>query len=257
MSNKLKVLVIGMDEKNLYVVYNSLDYERQVEIRNSITEKTCYRVKANLFSKPKLPLLLWVGRLVDNKNLNLALQAMRYLKDQNFDTNMLFVGGGPNHQDLQKLTKKLNLQKNVHFYGPCHYEQQLASIITAADICVAPGSVGLSCIHAMTYGLPVITHDNPNRQGPEYQAIIPGQTGTLFRYGDYKHLAWTIEKWLSNKKHKDKIQQACHEQIETYYNPDYQLKIFNAAVNDTSPENSKTSEQKNTDNFKQPVVYVK
>jgi len=246
----------GLDEKNLYVVYNSLDYERQIKIRDSISEQTCGKLKADLFPTPQLPLLLWVGRLRDDKRLDLALQAIRYLKDHGCPVNMLFVGAGPAGESLQALTEKLDLRQNVHFYGPCHEEKQVATIISAADICVSPGAIGLSCIHALTYGLPVITHDDPNRQGPEYQAILPGQTGNLFRYGDYKHLAWTIETWLSSKKPKARIQQACYRQIERYYNPDYQVKIFNAAVNAEAPDHSITNAHTTAGSHNQPAVCV-
>jgi hypothetical protein len=117
--------------------------------------------------------------------------------------------------------------------------------------------VGLSCIHALTYGLAVITHNDPNHQGPEYQAILPGRTGSLFRYGNYKDLAWTIEKWLSNAKPKAVIRQACYQQIERFYNPDYQVKIFNAAVNAEAPDHSTINEHTTTDNHNQPEVCVK
>ena len=44
------------------------------------------------------------------------------------------------------------------------------------DITVSPDKVGLTAIHSMAYGRPVITHDNMDRQGPEVEAVIPGRT---------------------------------------------------------------------------------
>lgn len=42
------------------------------------------------------------------------------------------------------------VDKNVWFYGSCYDEQTNAELIYNADMCVAPGNVGLTAIHAMT-----------------------------------------------------------------------------------------------------------
>lgn len=76
----------------------------------------------------------------------------------------------------------MSLDGQVHFYGSVYDEQAISDLLTDVDICVAPGDVGLTCMHSLVYGTPVIIHDNPDFQMPEYEAINPWQNG-LFSNG--------------------------------------------------------------------------
>ena len=42
---------------------------------------------------------------------------------------------------------------------------------------VSPGNVGLTAIHSLSYGTPVLTHNNFNNQMPEVESIQPGFNG--------------------------------------------------------------------------------
>ena len=56
--------------------------------------------------------------------------------------------------------ENLNLQDQIWFYGACYDESKLGELIFNADLCVSPGNVGLTAVHSMGYGTPVITHNN-------------------------------------------------------------------------------------------------
>lgn len=83
------------------------------------------------------------------------------------------------------------VDKNVWFYGSCYDEQTNAELIYNADMCVAPGNVGLTAIHAMTFGCPVITHSDFKWQMPEFEAIHPGKTGDFSSVIMFQH--WPIQ----------------------------------------------------------------
>lgn len=215
---------------NLYVVYNSLDYKKQAEIFNATNAETLKGIKNKLFKYPLLPVILFIGRLTPQKKIHQVLQAMKVMNSQGFRTNFLLVGDGPEREHLLAMIHDLDLIDQVEFFGPSYHEEELGPLIMLSDLCVAPGEVGLTCMHAFAYGTPVITHDDPSRQMPEFEAIEPGSTGALFRYGDIEDLAYTIQEWFSKKNSREEIRKKCRAVINTNYNPDYQISIFNRAV---------------------------
>ncbi len=221
----------GFRSDSLYVVLNSLDHEAQVGVRRQIKSADRREFRRRIFARPYLPLLLWVGRLLPSKRLDLLLQAAKHLANRGRDVNVLIVGDGPDEENLRALTQQLGLQGQVQFYGPCYEEQELGLLISSADLCVGPGAVGLSCLHSLAYGTPVVTHDDPNaHQGPEAEAIIPGETGDLFRRGDAGDLARVIHAWLKRPRSRDDIRAACYRRVDCEYNPRFQVGVFNAAV---------------------------
>lgn len=80
-------------------------------------------------------------------------------------------------QQLQQQVKSYNLANNIWFYGACYDEIKNAALIYNADLCVSPGNVGLTAMHSMVFGTPVITHNDFKWQMPEFEAIEPGKTG--------------------------------------------------------------------------------
>lgn len=232
--NRSKQILIrkGFKPENLYVVYNSLDYDAQTKIRDQINDEDVLSCRQKLFQNPDLPILLFIGRLTPRKKLGMMIEAAGILKDRGRQCNILFVGDGPESEELLRVAKQLKLDDNLCLYGECYQEDQIALLISASDICVAPGEVGLTCMHSLVYGTPVITQDEPDFQMPEYEAITPGYNGAFFIKDDIEDLASTIEQWLTENKDRRTIASQCHEIIDRYYNPHYQIKVVDAAVLD-------------------------
>ena len=59
-------------------------------------------------------------------------------------------------------------------------ENEIGDLIYNADLCVSPGNVGLTAIHTLTYGTPVLSHANFPNQMPEFEAIDKDFTSFLF-----------------------------------------------------------------------------
>jgi glycosyltransferase involved in cell wall biosynthesis len=165
--------------------------------------------------------------------LDLILRAAARLADQQQPVNVLFIGGGPEQANLDHLASELGLADRVHFYGPCHREAELAPLISLADLCVSPGHIGLTAMHALVYGTPVLTHDDPQRHAPEAEAIIPGLNGDFFARDDLNDLTAKIAAWLARPETAATTAAACQEVIAKYYNPHFQVKVINAAVADS------------------------
>lgn len=232
----------GFDPKTLYVVYNSLDYDLQKSIRLRCSMNMLNALRMTYFKNHSLPILVFTGRITKRKGLELIFQAQHELRLMGMLTNTLVIGDGPDRDRLEKLVEDLNLSCNVNFIGACYDENIIGPLLMMSDICVSPGEVGLTCIHSMAYGVPVITHDDPNTQGPEWEAIIKGVTGSVFKKGDFKSLAKTIFEWLQIRPSENIVSENCIRVVENCYSPKNQLNIINRAVEGLIAENQLVNE---------------
>ncbi|HWV74258.1 MAG TPA: glycosyltransferase, partial [Pseudosphingobacterium sp.] len=168
-------------------------------------------------------------RLNAIKRIDLLIEVQKMLCDQHGHVtfNLLVIGDGDQKDNLICLTEIYGLRKNVKFTGAIYDESLNANYLMYSDLCVTPGEVGLTAIHALSYGTPVISHNNLNIQMPEVEAVIEGKTGALYEYESTDALSKCIEDWL--KKYPVKtipIVENCWKVIDLFYNPEYQAKIF-------------------------------
>ena len=101
--------------------------------------------------------------------------------------------------DISDLSKKYNLEENVHFVGNLHSEKELAPWFLSAEALIHPGAIGLSILHAFGYGLPVITHNNIKNHGPEFVAFKEGITGLTFIENSKKDLHQKMNMIINRK----------------------------------------------------------
>ena len=104
----------------------------------------------------------------------------------------------------------LEITNQVWFYGQCYDNNELSVLLFNVSLCVSPGNVGLTALHAMSYGTPVISNDDFESQMPEYETIIPNKTGLLYKKGDFQDLCNKIEEWLSLNIERDVVRQNCY-----------------------------------------------
>ena len=212
----------NFNKEKLHVIYNSLSYDSQLKERTNIKASDTYKRHFKNNNKN----LIFIGRLTKVKKLNMILEALNLLKNKNKHYNITFIGEGESKSDLVELVVKYNLCDVVWFYGKSYKESELSTLIYNADLCVSPGNVGLTAIHSLNYGTPVLTHNNFAYQMPEFEAIIPNKTGLFFEYNDIISLSNKIQFWFDQKKDINQIRKACYEIIDTKFNPYYQVKVF-------------------------------
>ena len=145
--------------------------------------------------------------------------------------NLVIVGDGNEKERLELIVKQFGLTQNVWFFGPSYDEQKTGELIYNADLCVSPGNVGLTAIHSLSYGSPVITHNNFAKQMPEFEAIEDGVTGAFFKDENIGSLQNIIENWLLKYPQKDEqLIKACYKRIDDFYNPAYQVQVLKNAL---------------------------
>ena len=217
----------GFNGDKLHPIHNSLDYDRQLTIRKSIKPSSIYKEHFG----NDYPVLIMIGRLNLRKNLNQLIEAVASLKDKSIIYNVVLVGDGEDKKPMQDLVNKHNINNQVWFYGACYDEIKNAELLYNADMCVVPGDIGLTAIHAMMFGLPVISHDYFPNQGPEFEVIKEGKTGSFFKHNDIESLADTISNWFAlHSNDRDKVRQACQSEIDKSWTPQYQLNVLKKVI---------------------------
>jgi len=103
--------------------------------------------------------LLFVGRLEKIKGVEFLIQAISFIIKVFPQTTLTIVGDGHNKTDLCNLTKKLQLEKYIHFRGWVEHKDlntyyEKASIVVIPS--VVPENFPTVCNEAMSAGRPVI-----------------------------------------------------------------------------------------------------
>lgn len=108
---------------------------------------------------PTQPMLLFVGRLAFEKNIEFLLNMLTTLIQTRPDVRLVLAGEGPAEKHLRKLTAQLGLEEHVHFVGYLPRDGQLQALYRAADAFVfasATETQGLVLVEALALGLPVV-----------------------------------------------------------------------------------------------------
>lgn len=225
---KNEMIKEGFDVNKLHVIKNSLDYDKQLELRNSIVPSKVYQAHFN----NDYPTIIFIGRLTHVKKLDQIIEAVKILKNKGENYNITFVGNGVEYENLKTKVLNIGLDKQVWFYGACYDEKTNAELIYNADLCVAPGNIGLTAMHVLMFGCPAISHNDFKWQMPEFESIISGQTGDFFQYNNVKDLANKISMWFASKKdYREEVRMACYKEIDQKWNPHYQLNILKKVFN--------------------------
>ncbi len=156
--------------KRIASVVDDYGIKKQVEILPTGVpdekEKTSLirsvQVSSMLYKKnPQLKgkkLLLFVGRIVKEKNLSFLYDVLEKIIQKNKKTALLFVGGGPYQEELKELARERGLEKSVAFTGYIP-GNDLVYFYKMAQVFVFPSKTetqGLVTVEAMLAGIPVV-----------------------------------------------------------------------------------------------------
>ena len=156
--------------------------------------------------KKKKRILLYVGRVVKEKNLGFLFPVLEKVKKVYPDTMLVIVGGGPELEPLQKQAENLKLAKNVCFTG-YQNRDDLAYFYNLADVFVFPSvteTQGLVTIEAMMTGLPVVAIGEMGTVD-----VMQGDNGGFMVKHDAEEFSAKVLELLSNKDlHEQKSKEA-------------------------------------------------
>ena len=179
----------GLPPDKIFVAYNSVDTS---EISR------CARVLDSRDRK----YLLFVGRLIPEKRIDLLLSAFALITKRFDELRLCVIGDGPEMDAIQKMSIDLAIADRCLFPGPLFDQKQLAPYFASSLAFVNPGPIGLGIVHSFAYGVPMITHRKAMHH-PEIEYLQENVNGLLFDSDRPKDLAEFICRYLSNP---DKIE---------------------------------------------------
>ncbi|MHB8920094.1 MAG: glycogen synthase GlgA [Halothiobacillus sp.] len=150
---------------------------------------------------PKTPLIIHIGRLVEQKGIDLLIQAIENLANNEVQFAILGTGENRFEQTLKKLASKYPNRVAVHI----GYNEQLAHRLEAAgDAFIMPSRFepcGLNQLYSLKYGTIPIVH----RVGGLADSVIHAleetiengtATGIVIDYLDVPAIVWAIDYFI-------------------------------------------------------------
>jgi colanic acid/amylovoran biosynthesis glycosyltransferase len=140
--------------------------------------------------------LITTGRLVEFKGNEFAIRAVHRLRQQAVEVTLDIIGDGPLRQDLESLSRQLDVAAAIKFHGSIPHDRVL-ELLQQADIYVHPGIVardgtregqGLAVAEAQALQLPVVA----SRVGGIPEVVAEGESVFLVEPGDVPSLAERI-----------------------------------------------------------------
>jgi len=221
--SKKNMISKGIQESKLEIIFNSLDYTSQILKRDKHLKSSIYYD----YFKNDFPVIIYIGRIQKNKNLEILVDIATKFNSNGRKINLVFVGKDIGDNKLKENIKSSNIEKSTWFTGPCYDEDKISELLSNAKICVSPGPVGLTAIHAASYGLPILTNNDFKNQMPEFEIIKDGINGSFFELNDINSLSEKILFWLNaNNITIEKSKKESYHQIDKFYNPFYQIELL-------------------------------
>lgn len=165
--------------------------------------------------------------------LDQLLRAMALEDLRQRGTKLVIIGDGEGRATWVKLAQDLGVQDRVIWVGALRDQMKIAPWFLSAKAYVYPGPIGLSIIHAFSYGLPVICHDNMAQHGPEFEAMADGWTGFTFKENDVDDLVRQIVRLLADEARRQKMSCCAQEIAFERYSMDRMIDNYCAAISAT------------------------
>lgn len=171
---------------------------------------TLSNLNIKLKPKAKRPTLIYVGRLVPMKQVELLLKGTCMLKTVFPKLSVLIVGEGKSRYSTQllKLRSSLHLEKTVQFLGYASEEKKF-TLLSRAWLHVQPSlkeGFGLTVLEAARCKTPTICFANPGIS----RVVVNGKNGVMIPVQSVTALAQTIHDLLQNNKRRAQLSRAAY-----------------------------------------------
>lgn len=192
-SNADKNLLInkGVNENKIITIYNGIKeniYENQYDI---LIMKAIKELKEN-----SQLLIGCIGSVCERKNQRLIIEALKYVKNNNF--KVVFLGEGNLINELKNLADSYNICDKVEFWG---YVDSAYAYLKYFDYVILSSiseGLPLTILEAYRDGIPVLVSDIDCLK----EIVENNKNGFIFNKNDEKKLAKLIDKIFELKKSK-------------------------------------------------------
>lgn len=197
---------LAINGEKIEIIHNTVNLQKSYP-----EEKTNLKNRLALIEKQIV--LLTVGRLNPPKGHTFLIQALGLIKETFPDFVLLVVGDGPSRDQLQQLSRSLDLEERIRFLGERNDVKELLSI---SDIFILPTlseGLSVSLLEAMfMHRLCLVSDIEPNKE-----IIDDGKDGLLFKTGDSQSLAETLLKAIRLPDKGASLTQAGYKKVTSRF----------------------------------------
>lgn len=139
------------------------------------------------------PVILFASRLEAANRLDELVNALPKLTREFPRLTVVIIGNGDQEERrLRELAAQMKVREHLRFLGAIYEEETLAPWFMSSDLYCYPSNIGLSVLHALGYGLPVITGSQLEKHNPEIEHLKHNVNGLLYPSGNPDALAHTL-----------------------------------------------------------------
>lgn len=188
-SKSTSIFTYAQDGKHELISKMDINEKKIVVVKNCLNDWDYgFNKKYNeIIKKPKNLNILFSGRLTKAKRVDILLKAIEKLIKDKVVVKCIIIGDGENKIELEELASNLGLKDVVEFKGAL-YDKDVEGYFRLSNIFVLPGKVGLSIVHALSYGLPIVTTSLPIHS-PEVEILLQNENAFFFNDQSSKELA--------------------------------------------------------------------
>ncbi|GAA0818610.1 glycosyltransferase [Clostridium tertium] len=179
-------------------------------IRNGIDVKKNCNIKKNDNEMFKF---LFVGRLVEIKNIPLLLDGLKYVKGVNSRFICNIIGDGEERESIEVLIKNLDLSDNVKLLG---YKDNIQEYMLESDALILTSKmegIPITIIEAFANKIPVVS----SAVGGVLEIVENNKTGVLYSLDDkFKFYNILLEFVNGEYKYSDIVENAYDEYLNKW-----------------------------------------
>lgn len=162
-----------------------------------------------------IPVLMYLGRIIELKNVFFIAKALKVLDDRGMDFRMYFVGSGPDEKKLAALVKELGLEHKVKLCGRITDRGVQAKYFQRADLFLFPSLYDTSSlvqIEAALFQTPgVFLKDSVTAK------TVTDKVNGYFSDNDVEAYADTIAEALSNRDELKRVSDGAFNDLYVSY----------------------------------------
>ena len=221
-------------KKNINIIPTGIEVNRF--FKENIKETDLNSLRKHLKLTKKDFILIFVGRLAEEKNVEFLIEAEKKLKEKNKNIKLLIVGDGPDKEKYENYANSLKLENNCLFIGKTKWEEMpyyyhLADVFVTASL---TETQGLTVIEAMASSItPVCINDEA------FHSMVTPELNGLF-FNTKEELVDCILKLINNKKLLYKLNNQARIASEQYSEKFYServLEVYKRAIQTKQAEN--------------------
>lgn len=146
---------------------------------------------------------VFVGRLVEHKNVELLLKALKLIVKEVPSFRIGIIGDGPKRAELEVLARRLRIDTKVDFLGLLSRFEDVVSILKASRVFAFPSlreGFGIAVLEANAAGLPAVVVEAPMNASTDL--IIEGKNGDISNGSPQDFAKKLLLVWENSSKMK-------------------------------------------------------